>query len=271
MPQIAVPLHSWQTLNSDLNWLNTCDVNWLNIIVRVREGIEITKSESTLQPLYSRAVKEAAEVLGTKISPRCREILLQSRIVLRPCPEGINQLRSAIGKPVMIFGAMAALVYLVVCVNVATLLFIRNAARQHDTVVRMLLGATRRLILAQLLVEGATLVAIAAVCAAIVHPAILKYVITLLPENTMLAERGMHLGFGGALFLAACALIAVIIGVGVPSIHTTSPSRTEGGNASGMGFVNSGKSRLRRAMMVLQVALAVFLLAAAVAFVSSFR
>ena len=168
----------------------------------------------------------------------------------------------------LLLGAVA-LVLGIACANVANLLLSRGAARETEIAVRVALGAGRRRIIRQLLTESLLLSAVGVVAGVALAAASLGVLMAALPADTpRLAEVTLDwrvLGFAAALGLVA----AMAFGL-APASHAARLTLTDSLKSGARGGSASGAQRVRRALVVAEVALAAMLVVASGILIRSF-
>lgn len=167
-----------------------------------------------------------------------------------------------------LFGAVL-LVLLIACSNAAYLALVRAEGRRHEMAVRAALGAGRGRLVGQLLTEAMLL----AVAAGILGIGVSYAVVRLLPlidpgSIPRLDETSIDwrvLSFGAAL--------SIVSGLAIGLIPALFVSRTQVGDAikRAGSARTTGSSRLRGGLVVVQVSLAVLLVAGATLLLESYR
>ncbi len=162
----------------------------------------------------------------------------------------------------MVLAGAVGFVLLIACGNIANLLLARANARQKEIAVRAALGAHRRRIARQLLTEGLLLATVGAVLGIAVAHVGIRFLVGMSPAGIpRLGEAGLSSDV--LLFTVALATLsglgfglAPLMRLGRPDLQST---LREGGKTSG----GSTRDRLRSALVVTEVAVALVLLVAA--------
>jgi predicted permease len=163
--------------------------------------------------------------------------------------------------------ALITVLLVIVCVNVAILVYARTATRHGEIAVRSALGASRRRIVAQLFVEALVLSAVAALAGVALTAFGLRQVNAAMDQILADAPFWWHFDVSAdvVLYVLGLALLAAaIVGI-LPALQATGRrvqlglQRISAGGGSGMQL-----GRTWRLLIVLQVAIAVALLPAAV-------
>src|SRR5499426_1022553 len=159
--------------------------------------------------------------------------------------------------------AAVSFVVLIACVNVANMLLSRGAAREREIAIRAALGAPRGRLARLALTESLVLALVGGALGALSSVWILQGILGILPRFTLPSESEPKLNLPVLLFtLAATAMSGLLCG----AAHAWQGSRAEWNDAlkkAGRGAAGSGRRRLRHALVVVEFAMAVTLLAGA--------
>lgn len=135
--------------------------NWFRIFGRVETDAPRDVVRSVLQGAFTSFRRDRIGPPGPGRSPEEIARAIQAPIFLRSAQAGPSPLRQQFERPLWILAAIALLVLLVAGSNVANLCLARTAARSREMALRVSIGATRRRLVQQLLIES-LLIAIAA-------------------------------------------------------------------------------------------------------------
>jgi predicted permease len=189
-------------------------------------------------------------------------------------PEAPPKLRPALGlmnfgsdewelKFTLMFGAVAALVLLIACANVAGLLLARGVARQREIAIRLAVGATRLRLVRQLLVEAA-LLALIGTAAGIGFAFLASYILQKFPLQGSYLQFEFTPDWRFAIVAAALGVIAALVSGIVPAFVS---SRMSLANAVRVSQSTTPRLRLRSLLVVAQIAVSVVLLFGAFVFI----
>lgn len=165
--------------------------------------------------------------------------------------------------------AAVAFLLLIACANLANLTLARATLRSREIAVRLALGATRTRILAQLVSESFVVSLLGAAAGLLLAHWCIKLMLALEPPDI---QRPEFIGIDLSVFaFAAFASVLTTLLFGLaPSIAASRQDLTAALKAGGRG-VSAARVRSRQFLIVVEVALALMLLAGAGLMVRSFR
>jgi len=122
----------------------------LALIGRVKPGISLAQVRAEMAVLYRFTIDERTAAMP---DPLGRQLTVE----VSPAASGLSTARDRYAKPVVVIMSIVGLLLLLACVNVASMLLAKGAARQKEMSLRLSLGADRWRIVRQFLAEGVLL------------------------------------------------------------------------------------------------------------------
>jgi len=134
---------------------------WVSITGRLKDGVTIAQARAQLQSFWPEVLRATA---STDTPGLRRQSFFSMGLDVAPAATGVNaELRSRFTRPLHVLMGIVGLILLVACVNLASLMLARAAARSHEMGVRVALGASRWALVRQVLSESLALSACGAV------------------------------------------------------------------------------------------------------------
>ncbi len=229
---------------------------WLLLLARAKPGVTDARAQSALDAIFQQTAKDTLPNHGGHHD--------FSRLNLRveSASAGENLLRSSLATPVSILFSLVALLLLLACINVANLLVAQSSGRAREMSVRKALGASRLRIVRQTLTESLLLGSFAGVAGLLVAFALrgaIPYVLEI--------PQAPAFNFPVLLFTAALTLSTALLFGFAPALQFFREQPALALNESSRVTAARSKARLRKLLVVFEMALATLLLVGAVLFV----
>jgi predicted permease len=235
------------------------DWAWIRSFVVLRPGVTPESVRDRLQPVFQVVQEERAK--GFTGWPKTRlNNFLHQQVLVEPAASGISGMRKDYWRALVVLAALAGLVLLITCANLANLLTAQAAARAREMALRVSIGAGRGRLVQLVLVESLLLVLLAMPAAALLASWSAPLVVARInppdnPARLALPADWRVLGFGLALALAVTILFGLAPALRASAV--TPASALKGGDNP------HARRRWMHGLIAMQVAfcLAVLLLA----------
>ena len=160
-PDLWWPIQMFPQVDGSQDMLTDKGSQWLRVMGRLKAGASEERAGAELNVTFKRFLSEWTEEWS--LSQTERQRYLNRRIDLQAGGTGYTELRGQFRQPLLILLAIAGLVLLIACANLAGLLLARGAARGREFSMRAALGASRFALVRQLVTESLLLAAVGGV------------------------------------------------------------------------------------------------------------
>jgi putative ABC transport system permease protein len=250
--QIWIPLHT-DPRSPASDWAG----DFMPVVARLLPGVTLEQARDEVRRFQARVPALFPWAMPASWNADVSVVPLQDAVVGDARPR------------LLLLLGVVALVLLIACANVANLSLARAASRAKEIGVRCALGAGPARVARQLLTESVVLASVGAVlglAVAVQGLALLKRVLP--PDTPRLAD--VHVDWRVLAFTAALAVATGLAFGLAPAFHASRAALTESMKAGGWSGASSVRQRLRHALVIGEIALAVLLVTAAGLFIRSF-
>ena len=220
-------------------------------IARLRDGVTVAMAQANTAAIAKQLEQQYP---GSNRGQGASVISLSEQIIgdIRPI--------------LLVLLAGAALLLLIACINVSSLLLVRSESRKREIAVRAALGASRARLIRQFITEGLLLVSIAALLGLAAAAACTCLLLHLISKDMLLTVpylRGLGINAHVLPFAGTVCLLAVVLFSLTPVARIRWAQIREGLNDGGRGAAGTLWRRMGANLVILELATARVLLAGA--------
>jgi putative ABC transport system permease protein len=269
VPDLYIPITMKSVITPAWNGLDDHRNYWIKLIGRLKPGISRTQATAALVPTY-HALLEDELPLNTGLNDHEKKEFLAKQIVLRDGARGRPLLENDTRPQLLTLMGMVGLVLCITCANVAGLLTARGVARQKEISLRISLGASRWRLIRQLLVESCLLSMTGALLGLLIASWMSSTLVHFASTNMMADGLSSSLNMSVLLFTVGLSLVCGILFGVAPAVSATRIQLASTLKEQAGALSSSLKhARLRRVLVISQVALTLLLVTSAWGFVRS--
>lgn len=259
--QLWVPMSMQELFNPGGYKLEDRAATWIEGFATLKPGVSIDQAQEQISAVAKRLEADYLPTNrghGIKLLPLWKDPFNQAGELL-PTLE--------------ITFAVVFLVLLIACANVSSLLLVRAFARRQEMTIRFALGSKRGRLLRQVFTEGLILSSLSAIGGLIVAYLSRNLLVLFFPgQGTITVSlRGEMdwrvLALSASICLVSTMLFAIIPALQTGKIDLASALKSEAGSV----FGGHGKSRIRSALVLVQVSLSFILLVGAALLIQSLQ
>lgn len=260
-PDMWVPLQQEPLLSGDGSILKQPISAWLRVIGRLRPGATINGVAPRLTGVLRQWMQHDSGYPANWM-PDIIRMLPRQTIAVVPAGAGVAVMKEEYGRSLNILLAVCGLVLLIACANVANLLLARAVARRSQTAVRLAVGATRRQMITQALIESVLLALIGGVAGLVVAMGAARLLLRLAFSDATFLPISTRPSLIVLAFTFIVALITGIIFGAAPAWFATRTAPAEALRGSSRS-TSDHSSLARKALLIVQATLSVVLVAGA--------
>lgn len=251
---LYLPVHAMQPTRPQL--ITGTGNMWMHVMGRLKPDVTRDQASVILEEGWSRIDQQAQARRGDNTRPEF--------MILEDGSHGFSGVRLEFARPVVVLMGLVAIVFLITCANLASLLFVRATRRADEMSVRTALGASRAQLIRQWLTECLLLAVAGGVTGLLAARSLTTLLLRFLPEEDRAPLQ----------FQATPEVIAFAVGLTVtaallfgwlPALRASRVDVQEALRAHGPTLA-ARRGRVARAVLAGQIAASMMLVVGAVLF-----
>ncbi len=235
---------------------------WLNALGKLRPGVTKNQAEAELNLLMQGIVERFPADHRDRSNEISLDPLWRSRF-------GLN---GYLYKILPMLLGLAAVLLLLACANVASLLLVRSVGRRREIAIRLGMGASRKQIIRQFLIESLLLGLLGGTAAIAIAVWTSRSLVAFFPPSSLPLTNDAHVDQRVLLVTIAVSILAAIIVGILPALRSASlPVQSVLKEEANSVSLTLHKSRLLSGLVVAQISLSLLLLVCAGLFTRSLQ
>ena len=255
-PSDRLPADLWMPLTFEPAEMNNHAARRLLLMGRLKKGVTIEQAQHEMTSIaaeLAQRVPKSNEGFSVSVEP------LQNNFLNPDTRTTLWLLLAAVG-----------FVVAIACVNVANLLLARGSVREREMAIRASLGASRTRVVRLVLTESLVVAAAGGMLGILSAAWLLQALLAVIPRGMLPSEADPQLSVPVLLFALLTTTVCGLLFGSAPAWQASQVDLNETLKQSGRTSAGSGRRRLRQALVVVELALAVTSLAGAGLAIHSF-
>ena len=259
-PLVFVPITMRRVMQPTFDGFENRRNYWAYLFARLKPGVSIEQARAAMNAKYQPIITGVEAPLQQGMSEQTMARFKARSLVIEPGSRGQSSVHGEAWAPLTALLSLTGVVLVIACANVANLLLARAAGRTTEIAVRLAVGAGRRHLIGQLLLESCVLSVIGGTAGILVAYATVSLLTSMMPGE---GAQNLTFQLNGTVLMF---MTAVSVGTGLifgmfPAVLGTRPDlavalRAQSGQPGGP----RSASRFRAALVTSQIALSVTLL-----------
>jgi macrolide transport system ATP-binding/permease protein len=251
----------------DSNW-------WVRMIARLEPGVDANTARATLNGVFRSLITPDATATAVSPAPAAPaptapaaaavDARVTPDLVTLPGARGFDALSPRDAQALRILVPLVAVLFVLVCANVANLLLSRSVGRQRESALRLTLGATRRRLFRQHLIESGVLALLGGAAGLILGYMLARGIHVLFQSGRDASNAfDLHVDARMLAFTVALSMCAAFVFGLAPALRAARADLGDALKTTQSRSVIGGLSRMPRVLVSVQIALSLSALVAA--------